>query len=137
MTSLLSTMLMLVLIPVTAEKPKTEPTHTKIYNLKLKRRDVLKQLVTLHEKAIRAGAATPESMLKASIELAEAELELARNEKERVRILKRNYELFVRLESRARAAFKVGAAGVGYVLSTQAKRLKAEIRWLAAKSDAE
>lgn len=121
----------------TAVEAQVEPTHAKIRKLRKQRRDVLKQLVAMQKKAIRAGQATPEVLLKSSNELAEAELELATDEKEIASILEKNYKLFVDIEKLINARVRAGVGSPADLLAIKARRLKAEIRWLSAKSDAE
>src|SRR5262249_42454918 len=81
---------------------------------------------------IKAGMATPLSLMESSGELLEAELELATKAEERVAAHAAHLEVARWAERFAEASYKTGALRGADFQRARAARLKAEVGWLKA-----
>lgn len=117
-----------------AAKTVVEDSSKKIDSLLKERRDVLKQLVKLAKERHREGAEPADNVIRASLALLEAELELARSRRERVEIHKQAIALLRELEKMADLRFRAGTARKDVVLRAKASRLEAEIQLLREES---
>lgn len=115
-------------------EPRAATSSAKLTALLKERRDTLKQLVKIVEARYRNGAATEESVIQASLQLQQAELDLAKTRRERIAICKRTVELLRKQEKIAQARFEAARGTREDVLSARAARLQAEIQMLREQS---
>jgi hypothetical protein len=108
---------------------ETQPTNEsgKLEELLQERRDTLRQLVKVVTVEFQEGITGFESVCRASDQLIDAELELAKNTEARIAILQRRVELLKKLFSLTEAKFKAGRGTRAQVLATKAALLEAQI----------
>jgi outer membrane protein TolC len=97
------------------------------------RRQTLRTLVDVAEKHYRTGRVPFDVVVRASNDLWEAELALAKGKEERLRLRAKIVENLRKLEDLVQARFQLGKTTLDEVLSAKAARLKAEILLLAEK----
>jgi len=120
--------------PAKTRAPRLDEASQKINALQKERRDTLQQLVKLVQQRHRAGAVSSEAVLRASLKLNQAELDLAENRQRRIAVRKETVELLRRLEKTAKQRFEIGAGSQDEVLEARAARLQAEIELLREHS---
>lgn len=92
-----------------------------------KRRDTLRQLVDVVTEEYRHGTSTFESVAHATDQLMDAELELAKNPKDRVAILQRRVVLMTELFAMVDTKFQAGQSTHAQVLAAKAALLQSQI----------
>ena len=117
-----------------SEEPRVGVSSAKLDALLKERRDTFRQLLKMARARHRLGGATVESVIHASLQLLQAELEMAKGSGERIAIHKQMIELLRTLEKTAQQKFKAGAVRQDEVLKAKADRLQAEIRLLREQS---
>jgi outer membrane protein TolC len=124
-------MKMIALILVTAltahDKPSIEESAKKIKNLQKERITVLKELVDHLSTRYKAGQASSEELLDASILLFKAELETAEKGSDRISLYTKMVDTLNQFEQFAKVQFGVGKVTTGDVLKIKARRLEVEI----------
>ncbi len=113
----------------TQDKPSNqiEESAKKIKDLRKERIAVLKELVDHLSTRYKAGQASPEELLDASILLFKAELETAEKGADRISLYTKMIDTLKQYEQLVKAQFGVGKATSGDVLNIKAKRLEVEI----------
>jgi len=99
------------------------------------RRDTLQQLVQVATEEYRQGITGFESVARATDQLIVAELELAKNPKERVAILQRRDELMKDLFAMVDTRFKAGQVTQAHVRAAKAALLQSQIQFVREQSD--
>ena len=105
----------------------------KLQALLKERRDTLSELVDVYEARFRRGSAPVESVIVASNELLNAELELAETNPERVTIREKLVSNLRLLEQNIKERYDHGTCPIEDLLRAKAARLKAEIDVLHEK----
>lgn len=114
---------------VTGEKQPKNETE-KLDKLLQQRRDILRQLVKAVTVQFQEGEIGFEPVFRATDKLIEAELDLAKNAKERVGILQRRVELMKNLFSLTDAKHQAGQGTTAQLLAAKAGLLEAQIQLL-------
>ena len=99
----------------------------KIEELLKERRDTLQQLVDVVTAEYRQGTTGFESVARATDQLIEAELDLAKDAETRITILQRRLELMKSLFSMVEARFESGQVTQAQVLAAKAALLESRI----------
>ena len=107
----------------------------KIEELLKERRDTLQQLVEVVTAEYRQGVSGFEPVVRATDQLIDVELELAKNAKGRITILQRRVELMKSLFSMVEARFKAGQVTQAQVLAAQAALLESRIHLAREQAD--
>ena len=117
---------------VAADAPESPPGEatTQLQSLLKERRDTLRKLVDAVESRYRSGGVSVDSVLRASEQLLEAELDLAETKPERIAVYGKLVANFHEREQAARAGYDTGTATLESLLEVTAARLKAEIQLL-------
>ena len=113
-------------------KPKKieKADQERIKSLRLQRRSVLRQLVEVVEAQNREGAVPLETVLKANLNLLDAELAVVETPEQRKKIQEKMIQVMKVLEDAAERKFKNGLATQAEYLAAKAARLNLEIRML-------
>ena len=114
--------------PVASGETEEVSQTQKLDELLRERQATLRQLVKVVTVEYRQGTSGFESVLRATDQLIDAELELAENAKGRIIILQRRVELMKSLFSMVEAKFKAGQVRQVQVLTAQAALLEAQIQ---------
>ena len=124
---------------VAADAPESPPAESsqKLQSLLNERRDTLRKLVDATESKYRSGEATLDSVLRASEQLLEAELDLAETKAERIAVREKLVANLRQREEYARGLHANGRATLESLLQVTAARLKAEIQLLRRSSFAD
>jgi outer membrane protein TolC len=109
------------------DKPSIEESAKKIKDLQKERITVLKELVDHFSTRYKAGQASSEELLDASILLFKAELETAEKGSNRISLYTKMVDTLNQFEQFAKAQFGVGKVTTGDVLKIKARRLEFEI----------
>lgn len=99
-------------------------------NLLKQRRETLQQLVKVTSEQYRIGRSSIDSVTRASDQLLNAELELARDRSSRIAIHNKRIDLLKDFEKIAQSQFRAGDATQEDVLAARAAALGAEIQLL-------
>jgi hypothetical protein len=107
-------------------------TQEKVRKLQVERRDVLKKVLDMRLRLLKAGKGTIDGPMKASRRLLAAEPELATNAKDRLAAHAAHLEVARQVEKLAKALSDAGVCNPVDYHAAQAARLEAEIGWLRA-----
>ncbi len=113
-----------LLVSAAGPEPGDSPAVKKLLK---ERVAALKDCVEGEEALLKAGRGSPERVVGAAVELAEAELEIADTAEKRREIRLRIFKLAVGLEELAKARRAAAVGDLQDVLKARAFRLKAEI----------
>ena len=114
--------------PVAGGEAKETNQSQKLEELLKERRDTLQQLVEVVTAEYRHGTTGFESVARATDQLIDAELELAKNPEGRIAILQRRVELMKGLFAVVDMRLKNGQVTKAQVLAAQATLLKSRIQ---------
>lgn len=98
-----------------------ESTKQKLHDLMVERRDAFQQLVDVATAHNRDGTGTIDALFRAKNDLLEAELELAKNDDERIRIYEQRLDNFRELEVLLTRRHSSGLAPIESLISTKAE----------------
>jgi hypothetical protein len=115
-----------------ADEAEPKNNAAAIKKLKVQRRDVLKQVLTLQTRAYEGGGGTYKPIIETSRALLQADLALATTKEERIAAHKARLDTAKTWEARVAASYKIGGATAAENLLAQSDRLEAEIGWLEA-----
>ncbi len=113
--------------PVWAQSAPKAKSKSKVVELQQKRRDVLAQRASLLEKQWATGMAALESVIGAYVALLDAELQMAKGAKERIKAHTSHLNKMRSLEAATEKGHKAGTIAKEAVLLVQAARMQAEI----------
>lgn len=120
-----------------AVPPTPHEQATAIQRLLEERRDTLQQMVDSVKEQYRAGHAQMDAVLHASESLIEAELDLAKDQAERIALCERCVENVKELEAYTTTQFESGRLSHAETLAAKAARIKAEIELLRERASGE
>jgi len=127
-------------VPVSAQdgegKQEFQKSADKVKELQQERISALKAVAEMETLLHKSGKAPPEAALEAKVLVAEAELDAAEKELDRIAILKRLVKALQQLEETARARKAAAEASEVPILKIKARRLEAEIRLERAQANA-
>ena len=115
--------------------PQQDEASKQLESLLKERRDTLRQLVTFLDGRLLVGKASKESVIRASNQLLDAELDLARTKAERIAIHEKLVDNLRGLEKIIESGAHYGTRQLDDVFSAKADRLKAEVQLLREKID--
>lgn len=115
------------------EAENNDEFDKQITKLQLARRDTYAKLVDVQKTRFSHGIGTMTDVLNASIMLTEAELQIAKNNAERIKHIQNLVKSTKHLEEDAEQRVKVGARSVEQLLLARTARMAAEIRLLKEK----
>ncbi len=131
---LLAVLTLATALIATAQTAKSEPgideASAKLDTLLRQRRETLGQLVKVTTEHYRTGRTTIDSVIRASRQLLNAELELAEDRNARLAIHAKRIALLKDFERIVQTQFKAGDATQEDILAARAARLEAEIQLL-------
>ena len=116
--------------PAESQEERQTSSDNKISDLLAQRRDTLHQLVEWVVAQRNDGAAALGDVIQAKNDLLDAELDIAKTKKERIRIRKEQVENFRLLENAMTFQHKEGGIAGNEVWVAKAARLEAEIKLL-------
>jgi outer membrane protein TolC len=114
--------------PVAGGEAKETNQTQQIEDLLRERQAILQKLVEVVTEEYRQGTNGFESVVRATDQLIEAELELAKDSKARIVVLERRVELMTNVFSMVEAKFKAGQVTQAQVLAARAALLKSRIQ---------
>ena len=97
------------------------------------RRDTLREAVRFTKSRCENGIMSIADLSKANISLLDAELELAKNQQERIEIFEKTLEVQIHVESVVKAMVMASEGSTDQLLIATADRMKAEIDLYRAK----
>lgn len=115
-------------------KPSVDDGSAALNTLLKERRDTLRQLVTVATANYRIGQTTFDSVIRASDQLINAELDLAEDASARIALYEKRIALLKDLEQIAEAKFRTGHATQEDVLAAKAALLEARIQLLRERT---
>ena len=121
--------------PISGDEPQQANQADKLETLLTQRRDTLQQLVEVVTEEYRQGKTGFESVARATDQLIDAELELAKNPKDRVAILQRRVELMKDLFAMVDTRFEAGQVTQAQVLAAKAALLQSQIQLVREQAD--
>lgn len=116
------------------ETPEAHPSP-KLDDLLKQRQETLTALVDVVTEEYRQGTGDFESVVRATDQLLAADLELAKNSKERIAILERRVELMNGLLESVSVRFRAGQATRSAVLTAKAAHLYSQIQLAREQAD--
>ena len=121
--------------PIAGGETKEANQSQKLEELLKERQSTLRQLVAVVTEEYRNGATGFESVARATDQLIDAELDLAKNAAARTAILQRRVELMKSLFSMVETRFKAGQVTQAQVLAAQAGLLESQIQLAREQAD--
>ena len=121
--------------PIAGGETKKANEVDKLEKLLTQRRDTLRQLVDVVTEQYRHGTTGFESVARATDQLIDAELELAKNPEGRIAILQRRVELMKGLFAMVDMRFKNGQVTQAQVLAAKAALLQSQIHLTREQAD--
>ena len=121
--------------PIAGGETKEANEADKLEKLLTQRRDTLRQLVDVVTGQYRHGTTGFESVARATAQLIDAELELAKNPEGRIAILQRRAELMKGLFAMVDMRFKNGQVTQAQVLAAKAALLQSQIHLTREQAD--
>ena len=121
--------------PIAGGETERANEPDKLETLLTQRRDTLRKLVDGVKEQYRMGVTRFESVARATDQMIEAELELAKDRKSRLAILQRRVELMKQLFAIVDLKFKCGQTTQVQVLSAKAALLQSQIQLARERAD--
>ena len=131
----LAVAIVMLTCPISGDEPQQANQVDKLATLLTQRRDTLRQLVDAVTEEYRQGRSGFESVAHATDQLIDAELELAKDAKDRVAILQRRVALMKDLFTMVNTRFKAGQVTQAQVLAAKAALLKSQIQLVREQAD--
>lgn len=125
-------------IPGTAAEPAKKPVslESRISKLQQERLEVLESILKTETIAFRQGVGTADAVIRARLQLHDAQLESATEHKERVNILGERLQHLRELEAMTKKRVDVAIADRTEFMKVRSLRLKAEIDLLTEQKKA-
>lgn len=122
--------------PIASGETKEANQAQQLENLLKDRQATLRQLVEFVTAEYRNGTTGFDSVVRATDQLLDADLELAEDAKARIAILQKRVELMKSLFSMVEARSEIGQVSQAQVLAAKAAMLESEIRLAREQADA-